>query len=96
MTHGSTSHRRVGSLGSSTTPGRVWKGHHLPGHMGAARITVQNLKVVRVDADKNLLLVRGAVPGYKNSYLMVRNAKKKSGLGRRIEPLKSAGKKKKK
>jgi len=77
-TRGSTSHRRIGSLGSSTTPGRVWKGHHLPGHMGACRVTVQNLKVVKVDAQNNLLLVKGAVPGYKNSYLIITKAKKKS------------------
>jgi large subunit ribosomal protein L3 len=77
MTHGSTSHRRVGSLGSSTTPGRVWKGHHLPGHMGDARVTVQNLRVAKVDLENNLLLVKGAVPGGKNSYLVINQAKKK-------------------
>ncbi|MBI4972547.1 MAG: 50S ribosomal protein L3 [Candidatus Omnitrophica bacterium] len=76
-THGSTSHRRIGSIGSSTTPGRVWKGHHLPGHMGAARVTTQNLKVVKVDLDNNLLLVKGSVPGKKNNYLVIKNAKKK-------------------
>lgn len=75
--HGSTSHRRVGSIGSSTTPGRVWKGHHMPGHMGAVRVTAQNLKVVKLDLEKNLLLVKGAVPGHKNSYLIIRQAKKK-------------------
>lgn len=78
MTHGSTSHRRVGSIGSSTTPGRVWKGHHLPGHMGNARVTTQNLKVVKVDAANNILLVKGSVPGPKNRYLIIRKAKKKS------------------
>jgi len=77
QTHGSTSHRRVGSLGSSTTPGRVWKGHHLPGHMGACRVTIQNLQVVKIDAQNNLLLVDGAVPGHKNSYLIIRKAIKK-------------------
>lgn len=77
QTHGSTSHRRVGSIGSTTTPGRVWKGHHLPGHMGAARSTIQNLKVIKVDAAKNILLVRGAVPGYKNGYLIIAKSKKK-------------------
>ncbi|MEI6632061.1 MAG: 50S ribosomal protein L3, partial [bacterium] len=56
QTHGSTSHRRVGSIGSSTTPGRVWKGHHMPGHMGHQTVTVQNLKVARVDAQNHLLL----------------------------------------
>lgn len=77
QTHGSTSHRRVGSMGSTTTPGRVWKGHHLPGHMGVARVTVQNLKVVKVDAANNLLLVKGAIPGHKNGYVIIRRAKKK-------------------
>lgn len=77
QTHGSTSHRRVGSIGSSTTPGRVWKGHHMPGHMGMQRVTVQNLKVVKVDVESNTLLVKGAVPGHKNSYLIIRKAKKK-------------------
>lgn len=75
---GSTSRRRVGSIGSSTTPGRVWKGHHMPGHMGACRVTLQNLRVVKVDPQNNLLLVNGAVPGHKNSYLIIRKAKKKT------------------
>ena len=69
QTHGSMSHRRVGSLGSSTTPGRVWKGHHLPGHMGAVR-------VVKVDPENNLLLVKGGIPGHKNGYVIIRQAKK--------------------
>lgn len=77
QTHGSTSHRRIGSIGSTTSPGRVFKGHHLPGHMGAQQVTVQNLKVVKVDLENNILLVEGAVPGNKNSYLIVRTAKKK-------------------
>lgn len=77
-THGSTSHRRIGSLGSSTTPGRVFKGHHLPGHMGNRKFTLQNLRVIKVDAQNNLLLVKGAVPGGKNSYLLINKAKKKS------------------
>ncbi len=77
MTHGSTSHRRVGSIGSSTTPGRVFKGHHMPGHMGDRRVTIQNLRVVKVDIENNLLLVKGAVPGTKNTYLIIKKAKKK-------------------
>lgn len=77
QTHGSMSHRRVGSIGSTTTPGRVWKGHHLPGHMGAVRKTIQNLKVVKVDPVNNLLLVKGAVPGHKNGYLIIAKSKKK-------------------
>lgn len=78
MSHGSMSHRRIGSLGSSSTPSRVWKGHHLPGHMGADRVTLQNLRVIKVDPENNLLLVRGAVAGTKNSYLIIRNSKKKN------------------
>ncbi len=74
QTHGSTSHRRVGSLGSSTTPGRVWKGHHLPGHLGAGKATVQNLRVIKVDPENNLLLVKGGIPGHKNSYVVIRKA----------------------
>lgn len=77
MTHGSTSHRRVGSIGSTTTPGRVWKGHHLPGHMGDKRTTTQNLKVVQAITDKNILLIKGSVPGSKNAYLVISKAKKK-------------------
>lgn len=77
QTHGSTSHRRVGSIGSTTSPGRVFKGHHLPGHMGHAAVTVQNLKVLKVDAANNILVVKGAVPGNKNSYLVITRAKKK-------------------
>ncbi len=76
-THGSTSHRRVGSMGSSTTPGRVFKGHHLPGHMGAKQVTVQNLEVIKVDLDHNILLIKGAVPGFDNCYLVVNRAKKR-------------------
>ncbi len=78
MTHGSTSHRRVGSIGSTTSPGRVWRGHHMPGHMGAEQATVQNLKVVKVDVENNILLVKGAVPGHKNGYIVITKAKKKS------------------
>jgi large subunit ribosomal protein L3 len=80
MTHGQTSHRRVGSMGSTTTPGRVWKGHHLPGHMGARRVTIMNLRVVKVDVEQNLLLVEGAVPGFKNGYVVIRTTKKKKKI----------------
>lgn len=76
-THGHTSHRRVGSIGSTTTPGRVWKGHHMPGHMGAQKTTVQSLKVIKVDVENNLLVIKGAVPGHKNNYLIIAKAKKK-------------------
>jgi len=77
-THGSTSHRRVGSIGSSTTPGRVWKGHHLPGHMGMDKVTIQNLKVIKTDLEKNLLLVEGGVPGHENSYLIISKTRKRN------------------
>jgi len=77
-THGHTSHRRVGSIGSTTTPGRVLRGHHMPGHMGAKGATVHNLKVVKVDLENDLLVVEGAVPGHKNNYLIIRKAKKKN------------------
>jgi len=76
-THGSMSHRRIGSLGSSTCPGRVFKGHHLPGHMGVKKVTIQNLKLIKVIPEKNILLVKGAVPGYNNGYLIIKKAKKK-------------------
>ncbi len=79
-THGHTTHRKVGSIGSSTTPGRVFRGHHMAGHMGDDKVTVQNLKVVRVDVNNNLLLVEGAVPGHKNSYLIIRKALKKNKI----------------
>lgn len=77
-THGSTSKRRVGSIGSNTTPGRVWKGHHMPGHMGDARVTVQNLRVMQVDLENNLLLIKGAIPGSRNSYVTINRSFKKA------------------
>ena len=76
MTHGSKYHRHAGSNGSATTPGRVFKGKKMPGHMGAVRITVQNLEVVRVDAEQNLILVKGAVPGPKKSLVMIKESTK--------------------
>ena len=76
-THGSTSHRRVGSIGSTTTPGRVFRGHHMPGHMGALGVTTQNLKVMKVDLENNILLIKGAVPGFKNGYVIIKKALKK-------------------
>ena len=77
-THGSTSHRRVGSIGSSTTPGRVIRGHHMPGRMGGDTVTVQNLEVVKIDAENNLLVVEGAVPGATNGLLIIEKAKKRA------------------
>lgn len=71
MTHGSMYHRRVGSMGPTTNPGRVYKGKRLPGHMGAAKVTVQNLDVVMVDAERNILVVKGAVPGSKGNVVEI-------------------------
>jgi len=76
-THGSMYHRRVGSLGANTNPARVFKGKKLPGHMGVERVTIQNLDVVRVDAERNLLLIKGAVPGAKGGLLMIKDTVKK-------------------
>lgn len=73
MKHGSKYHRRPGSLGAKG-PARVFKGRKLPGRMGGARVTVQHLKVVRVDPDRNLLLVRGAVPGIRQGLLVIKNS----------------------
>ena len=76
MAHGSKYHRHAGSNGSATTPGRVFKGKHMPGHMGAVKVTVQNLEVVKVDAENNLLLVKGAVPGPKKSLVTIKETVK--------------------
>ena len=78
MGHGSMYHRRPGSLGATTTPGRVFKGNKLPGHMGLETITIQNLKVVAVDLDKNALLVKGSVPGNKGAILKIKTSVKAS------------------
>jgi large subunit ribosomal protein L3 len=75
-THGSMFHRAPGSIGSSAFPSRVFPGLRLPGQMGAARVTVKNLEVVKVDEENNLLYLRGAVPGVKDGYLAIRRAKK--------------------
>ena len=76
MGHGSMYHRRPGSMGSTSTPGRVFKGKKLPGHMGVDTITIQNLKVVKVDLDKNVILVKGSVPGNKGSILKIKDSVK--------------------
>ena len=78
MGHGSMYHRRPGSMGSTSTPGRVFKGKKLPGHMGMQTVTIQNLDVVRVDLDKNIILVKGSVPGPKGAILKIRSAVKAS------------------
>ncbi|HEV2128632.1 MAG TPA: 50S ribosomal protein L3 [Thermomicrobiales bacterium] len=76
-THGQSDRQRApGSIGSSATPGRVFKGLRMAGHMGDERVTVQNLKVVRVDPERNLLLVEGSVPGAKQGTLLIRRAVK--------------------
>ena len=76
MGHGSMYHRRPGSMGSTSTPGRVFKGKKLPGHMGRVTITIQNLDVVRVDMDKNVILLKGSVPGAKGAILKIKSAVK--------------------
>ena len=78
MGHGSMYHRRPGSMGPTSTPGRVFKGKKLPGHMGVETVTIQNLEVVRVDLDKNAILVKGSIPGNKGSIVKIRSAVKAS------------------
>ena len=77
-THGSRYHRRPGSMGACSYPGRVFKNKKLAGHMGSVKVTVQNLEVVRVDADKNFILVKGAIPGAKGSVVTLKEAAKAS------------------
>ncbi len=76
MGHGSMYHRRPGSMGSTSTPGRVYKGKKLPGHTGCETVTIQNLDVVKVDLDKNVLLVKGSVPGAKGAILKIKKSVK--------------------
>ncbi len=76
MKHGSKFHRHQGSNGACSSPSRVFKGKGMPGHMGCVKVTVQNLEVVRVDADKNLLLVKGAVPGAKKALVTIKETTK--------------------
>ena len=76
--HGSMHHRRVGSIGSSSDPSRVYKGQHMPGHMGTDAVTVQNLRVMKVDAENNMILVKGAVPGHTNAILSINTSRKKA------------------
>lgn len=74
-THGSTNIRQPGSIGAGTTPGRVFKGTRMGGHMGDDRVTVKKLTVIKVDTERNLILVKGAVPGARNALLLVQKAK---------------------
>lgn len=76
MAHGSKFHRHAGSNGAATSPGRVFKGKHMPGHMGAVKVTVQNLEVVRIDTENNIILVKGAVPGPKKTMVMLKETVK--------------------
>jgi len=78
MGHGSMYHRRPGSMGSTSTPGRVFKGKKLPGHMGLQKVTIQNLDIVKVDMDKNVILVKGSVPGPKGAILKIKSSVKMS------------------
>ena len=93
-THGSMFHRAPGSIGASSFPSRVVRGMRMAGHMGADRVTVRNLKVLKVDSDNNLLLVEGAVPGGPNSIVVIRKAiaAKKIKVAQ-VEPVKKKGKK---
>ncbi len=76
MEHGSKYHRHAGSMGASSDPARVFKGKKLPGHMGSVHVTVQNLEVVRTDAERNLLLIKGSVPGPKKAVVTIVNSVK--------------------
>ena len=74
MAHGSKYHRGVGSLSANSDPSRVFKNKHMAGHYGVERVTIQNLEIVKVDTERNLLLIKGAIPGPKGSLVLVRNA----------------------
>ena len=76
MGHGSMYHRRPGSMGACSTPSRVFKGKKLPGHMGNVMVTIQNLKIVKIDMDKNCILVKGSVPGNKGAILKIKDTVK--------------------
>jgi large subunit ribosomal protein L3 len=81
--HGSMQHRKPGSIGSTTTPGRVIKGHHLPGHMGNDRVTVQNLRIARIYPEQHLLLIEGSIPGAEQQLVFIRKAQKNPGVIRK-------------
>ncbi len=92
--HGSMFHRAPGSIGASSFPSRVVKGMRMGGHMGSDRVTVRNLKVLKVDAENNLLLLEGAVPGGPNSYVTIRKAVAAKPIRiAQVEPTKKRGKK---
>lgn len=77
MSHGSGCHRVVGSMGSSSDPSRVFKNKHMPGQYGNEQVTIQNLEIAKVDVDRNLLLIRGAIPGAKGGLVIIKTAVKK-------------------
>jgi large subunit ribosomal protein L3 len=81
-THGSMFHRAPGGIGGSSFPSRVWKNQHFPGHLGNVKVTAKNLKVIKVDTDENLLLVRGSVPGPSGTYIFIHKAKKAAKKGK--------------
>ena len=83
-THGSMYHRRAGSQGASADPSHTWKNKPGAGHLGSERVTVQNLTVVKVDAEKNLLVLRGSIPGHNNCYVMIRKAIRLVGRGQKV------------
>jgi len=94
MSHGSMFHRAPGSIGASSYPSRVVKGMRMGGHMGSTRVTVRNLKVIRVDADNNLLLVEGSVPGGPNAIVIIRKAIAAKAIRvAQVEPVKKKGRK---
>jgi len=76
QTHGSMTHRRIGSAGASTFPGRIVKGHNMPGHMGCEYRTVKNLKILKVDKEKQLLFIKGAIPGCRGTIVHIKKVKK--------------------
>lgn len=85
--HGSMHHRRIGSNSSSSDPSRTYKGKHMPGHMGMDKVTIQGLRVMRVEADQNLILVKGCVPGSKNGLVIINKSTRKAyrSLDEKIE-----------
>ena len=89
MGHGSMYHRRPGSMGSTSTPGRVFKGKKLPGHMGTLTVTIQNLEVVAIDVENNCILIKGNIPGPKKSLVVIKSSVKKPGKVNSREELNS-------
>ncbi|MBI5150658.1 MAG: 50S ribosomal protein L3 [Candidatus Omnitrophica bacterium] len=97
--HGSMHHRRIGSIGASADPSRTLRGTNMPGHMGARRVTSQGLRVMDVDVEKNIILLKGTVPGYRNAYVVINRSKKKAfrplqeerkAVVRKVNPMKQS------